>query len=1085
MHRRWPGVLYLALALVLLAAAPAGAVQPRKNAAKGKAHASEPGKPPFDVRNRGRRPAPGPDDARTAAQRERLSDQLGRQGVLDFDGRTNTARFVGRLDGFLTGASGDDPVRIALGYVRSHEAVFGLSAADVAALELVRRYTDGGGTTHLVWAQVHDGITAFDNDLHANVAADGRLINVSGSPLAEVATRTTDPALSASDAVATALVDAGRPGGRLSARERGTPDRLTTFAGGHDARLVLFNERPGDTHLAWKVTARKDGDEVYDYVIDARSGDLLYRQNTVDFASATLNVWEYAPNIDDAPGFGLAPDRSGDQQAHNTLFGGDPIQVNSGAALDGPYAHVYPDVNDDNQPDQEIPANAGTSWTNTFLERCGIALFPWCSWNGTAGDATVNLRQNAAQVYYFVNNFHDWLQKEPNVGFNAASGNFEAAGGDAVQAQVLDGAAILDGDHTDNANMTTLSDGTPPLMQMYLFTGAGTAPFGNGGDDATIIYHEYAHGLTNRLVTGGTGASTLNSFHANSMGEGWSDFYAMDYLFDQGLDTGDTGTDGEVVLGFYITGGQVSSDLRSEPLDCAVNSASGACPGGNTGRNGGYHLGDMGSVINGPEVHADGEIWAQTLWQLRQTIGEDPARRVITDGLRLSPPDPSFLDMRNAILQADQVAFGGSHLTQIWQVFANRGMGAAAAVDDGSDTTPVASFSPPADNGTTVTGRVTDAGTGAGIGGAYVHFDASAAPGDYATMTDANGNYTLSAVQPATFGRVLVSAPGFGHLERANVQAGSGAIDFGLERNFAATASGGSIAAFNGVDFSADGCGPGSMLDSALTTGWASTSPNNAQDPGAKAIVVRLPQAVDVTSIGVDPTAVCGDGDSASTGQFRIDVSSDGANFTQVGGGVFNGGNLRRVNTVAGAASNVRFVRYTMLTPLRQSTTGGDGEGGVDSGVLFMDASEIEVFGRPAAAVPPPPGGLTGLGDVTAPIGRLSLASRQRLLTVLRRGLKLRARCNERCAWTATATIDARTAKRVKLLSRRSRARTFKVASGRLRQGSGTRTLTLRFTARARKRLRRLRSVRLTVAGRVVDPAGNAARRSSRFTVRR
>ena len=37
-----------------------------------------------------------------------------------------------------------------------------------------------------------------------------------------------------------------------------------------------------------------------------------------------------------------------------------------------------------------------------------------------------------------------------------------------------------------------------PQMQMYLF--GGPRHDVNGGDDAEIVYHEYTHGLSNRLV---------------------------------------------------------------------------------------------------------------------------------------------------------------------------------------------------------------------------------------------------------------------------------------------------------------------------------------------------------------------------------------------------------------------------------------------------------------------------------------------------------------------------------------------------------------------------------------------------------
>ena len=59
---------------------------------------------------------------------------------------------------------------------------------------------------------------------------------------------------------------------------------------------------------------------------------------------------------------------------------------------------------------------------------------------------------------------------------------------------------------------------------------------------------------------------------------------------------------------------------------------------------------------------------------------------IVTQAMRLSPPEPSFLDMRNAILQADTARFDGAHHATIWSVFARRGMGWDASTVDGADT---------------------------------------------------------------------------------------------------------------------------------------------------------------------------------------------------------------------------------------------------------------------------------------------------------------------------------------------------------------------------------------------------------------
>ena len=110
-----------------------------------------------------------------------------------------------------------------------------------------------------------------------------------------------------------------------------------------------------------------------------------------------------------------------------------------------------------------------------------------------------------------------------------------------MDSQIDDGAAIdhglPDGNHVDDANMATPPDGKAPRMQMYLRHQPGaTYPEGDPfaptdvGDEADIVYHEYTHGLSNRLVVDASGNSTLGVVQAGAMGEAWSDWYAMDYL---------------------------------------------------------------------------------------------------------------------------------------------------------------------------------------------------------------------------------------------------------------------------------------------------------------------------------------------------------------------------------------------------------------------------------------------------------------------------------------------------------------------------------------------------------------------------
>ena len=917
----------------------------------------------------------------------KLRSSLGSEGVLELDPATGTPRFLGRLDGFLTGPSSSSPQDVALSYARRNAAALGLSATDLTGLRLTRDYTDADGTTHLIWAQSAGGVEAFENGLYANVAKDGRLINLMGSPVAGLGgIRSVDPGISARGALATALDNAGSDRPAPAVRSTSGADQDTDFAGTDSARLVLFTAQAGDTQLAWHVTAKKASDEIYEYVLDADSGDVLLRQNTVDFAAG--NVWEYAPQLHQVcPECSAA---SGTQALHAFPAGWGT----QASKLQGNYAHVYTDVDDNNVPDAPFgncpecgeigPNQAGPNWNYGFqanpnpshLSSNCFTIFPQCSWSITTNAAfnfgygwRPNLRQNATQVYFYVNNFHDWLASAP-INFTAAAGNFEGA--DAVNAETLDGAdsdhsagsfpGTPDLNHLNNANMNTPADGTPPRMQMYLFadiSGSAT-PESNGGDDASVIYHEYTHGLSNRLVLDSAGSPALRAFQSRAMGEGWSDWYAMDYLEGHDLDETDSADNGEMNMAVYVMGGDIHN-LRTEGLDC--NRGSGAdpdCPGAGAAGSGGYTLGDMGKILCSPcqpEFHADGEIWAQTLWDLRQRFvsdlggstlngtGVSRVRSLITRAMELAPPDPSYLEMRNAILQADVALFAKADRGRIWSVFAKRGLGYFASDDGANDTHPTQDFTKPPSCSQiacgTLTGIVRGAEGGAPVANATVEVKGT---GDLVDTTDAQGRYSIPRIPPHTYPQVVAAAAGHQPTTVSNltIVAGSQTRDFSLHRDWADVATGASVVSFSPPDFSSFGCGPASAFDISLASGWGSTAVNPADGSnpgGAKSAIVDLGRSIDVTAFAVDPGATCGDDDSASTRRLKIDVTGGGAPFSTVGTFTFARSQAHQLTTITAPSglTNIRRVRITMLA----------NQGGGTAAANFMDLSEFQVYGAP------------------------------------------------------------------------------------------------------------------------------------------
>jgi subtilisin-like proprotein convertase family protein len=625
--------------------------------------------------------------AATRAARTALAERLGIESQVASDPVGGGLRSLGRTDGFLSGPQAGDPATVALDFVRAHESAFGLTDADLASLRLAARYRSNDGVTHLTWVETSRGIDAYDSELSVHVAADGRVIAASGPPLGGLSLASAAPRISASQALGVAKDDLGAPMTFPAAHARAGAARRTTFANGDEAHLVGFAS-PGGDRLAWRLTVAGQGPYLYDEVVDATTGAVLARHSLTDFASVA-HVFFYHPGAaagGTAQAVDLAP------------------WLTSGTTLTGPNAHAYADVNDNGSGTDgapvEIPPSSGTNWDYPQVSVSpGSGQFcssfsSICTWSGTsAATEATNRAQVTTQVFWFVNNYHDWLE-QPAVGFDDASHSFD--GSDPLNAESDDSIDAAT-PNLNNANMSTPPDGQSPRMQMYLFN--SPFPAVNGGDDASVVYHEYTHGLSNRLVNNGLGGG-LDGNQPGAMGEGWSDWYAMDYLVANGLVT-DTSADGQVVVGEYATDNSVSG-IRTQPLDCPVGSVASACAGTTTAGSGGYTFADLGKVgaydANHPrfEVHDDGEIWSETLWDLRTALGASTARELVTDAMRLSPVDPSFLDERNAILEADVVDDGGAHHTQLWQLFAARGMGFGASTTSFSATRGVASFATPA-----------------------------------------------------------------------------------------------------------------------------------------------------------------------------------------------------------------------------------------------------------------------------------------------------------------------------------------------------------------------------------------------------
>ena len=84
------------------------------------------------------------------------------------------------------------------------------------------------------------------------------------------------------------------------------------------------------------------------------------------------------------------------------------------------------------------------------------------------------------------------------------------------------------------------------------------------------------------------------------------------------------------------------------------------------------------SASQAGEVHNQGEVWCAMLWELRAGLikkygaqpGNGLALQLVTDGMKLSPANPNFVQARDSILLADRVYSGGVNASEIWAAFA-------------------------------------------------------------------------------------------------------------------------------------------------------------------------------------------------------------------------------------------------------------------------------------------------------------------------------------------------------------------------------------------------------------------------------
>ncbi|MFM2082107.1 MAG: hypothetical protein RL380_798 [Verrucomicrobiota bacterium] len=629
---------------------------------------------------------------------------------------TGAARFVSARSGFLTGPGGGgknispaalaaipatDPHRALKAFLNEHRTTFGHGADALDAAQVARDFTTPhNGLRTTVWQQHLAGVTIFESVLIAHTTKSGDLVNLADHFIANPAAPAlaSNPTLTAAQAVTRAAADLGE---KLDAT---TLTQLTPATGSEQkqsftaptlldpatARLVWLPTDATTLALCWEtILASRTRHETYRLLVHAQTGKILLRRCLTDYLSdATYNVYTSDSPSPFSPGL-QTPASTQPTNVTRTLITLPALNTNAspvgwisdgGNETRGNNVDAHTDLNADNVADTPRPQGSPARVFNFPLD--------------LNADPTNSAAAAVVQLFYWCNFMHDKLYE---LGFTEAAGNFQSnnfarggLGGDAVLADALDGSGV------NNANMSTPADGGAPRMQMYVFS--GPTPRRDGDLDADIILHEYTHGLSGRLVGGGIGISALQT---SGMGEGWSDFYALALLSEPGDDP-----NAAYAMGGYSTyqfSGLTQNyysgirrypyctDLNKNPLTFKDIDPNQALAHGSVAISPIFPF----VAANANEVHNAGEVWCVTLWELRAQLigkfghatGNQLALQLVTDGMKLSPANPNFLEARDAILQADLVDTGGANQTELWIAFAKRGLGDAATSPASSTTT--------------------------------------------------------------------------------------------------------------------------------------------------------------------------------------------------------------------------------------------------------------------------------------------------------------------------------------------------------------------------------------------------------------
>jgi extracellular elastinolytic metalloproteinase len=500
---------------------------------------------------------------------------------------------VSRSDAGLTAPSGAAARDVVTGYLK-----------ETRTLSVKKEARGKNGVTHVRLEQSIGGLPVYGAYVKASVDPSGRLVSIIEHTVDDNApvTRTS---LTPNDALHAALA------------HRYGSSAIPTFYRSPLVTKVMIPTTGGGLEQGYLVETWEQKSNLLWHTVIGAAGNVTYQE--LRTASDSYFIFPIHPAA--TPQTTVAGPGAGNNES--------PLGWVTGNTTTGNNVDAYLDRDFNNIADTN---SRPISSTRDFI-------YPF---SPTSDPTTAGNQQLAvANLFYLTNFLHDFLYRH---GFDEAAGNFQTdnfgrggLGNDPVDAEAQDGGS------TNNANFSTTADGTRGRMQMYLWN--STTPNRDGDLDADIVFHEYGHGLTWRMIDG------MGSGLAAAIGEGMSDAVAC-YITEN-----DT-------VGEYVKNNAIGA--RRYPYT-------------------NYPL--TYRSANGSNPHANGEIYAAAMWKLRglwlasgRTM--DPLWDSVIDGMNFTPANPEMEEMRDGILAAMPTQ---AEDCLVWNAFSAFGIGLNATATDTCD----------------------------------------------------------------------------------------------------------------------------------------------------------------------------------------------------------------------------------------------------------------------------------------------------------------------------------------------------------------------------------------------------------------